>query len=262
MPNNLIKYWSFFKISFKNSLANRGVAAGTVFLLLILLFAYNRLWSVVGAETAQSGLHENFIWYLLMGELIILSTGRCERVIAEDIRCGTMAYYINKPVSFFAMRYMESLGATTALFLILTACGSLWVYGFAPQVPFSWLHFPVILLMVYLSSAINVLLCITLGYITLWVSDLRTLAMVMGRMAFIFGGALFPLTIYPDWFVRLAQWTPFYSIYYQTISLVYDFSWPHLLNTLALNILWTLIISTLVAFAYRKLKYKVNVYGG
>lgn len=262
MPNSLIKYWSFFKISFKNSLSNRGVMAGTIFLLFILVFVYNRLWTVVGAETAQSNMHENFIWYLLMGEIIILSTGRCERVISDDIRCGTMAYYINKPVSFFAMRYAESLGTMTALFLTLGFFGCLWVYMLAPDFPFNWNHFPIIILMVYFSSMMNVLLYITIGLGTLWISDLRTLSMVILRMAFIFGGALFPLTIYPDWFVKIAQWTPFYSMYYQTISLVYDFSWPRVFNTLALNILWTTALSSLVIFAYHKLKYKVNVYGG
>lgn len=86
--------------------------------------------------------------------------------------------------------------------------------------------------------------------------------MAIERLAFILGGAIFPLTIYPEWFVEIAKWTPFYSIYYLTIKLVYDFSWPNLGQVILLNGFWSLLIISFITYAYTKLSKKVNVYGG
>lgn len=83
------------------------------------------------------------------------------------------------------------------------------------------------------------------GLCSLWLESIRTLGMAIERMAFIFGGAIFPLSIYPRWFVEIAQWTPFYSVYYLSIKLVYDFSWANLAQAVLLNTFWiTLIVGS------------------
>ncbi len=86
--------------------------------------------------------------------------------------------------------------------------------------------------------------------------------MAIERLAFILGGAIFPLSIYPDWFVDIAKWTPFYSFYYLTIKLVYDFSWSNLAEALVLNCFWVCLMGIFAYFTYQKLTKRVNVYGG
>lgn len=70
---------------------------------------------------------------------------------------------------------------------------------------------------------------------------------------FYFRWCHFPLSIYPRWFVEIAQWTPFYSVYYLSIKLVYDFSWANLAQAVLLNTFWITLIVGFIVFAYGKL---------
>ena len=234
---------------------------GLVILLLLLLLTYNQLWVVIGSQEGNT-LNTSFIWYLLLGEIIILSPPRVDRILTEDVKTGTMAYYLNKPVSFFLMRLSEAAGSMSVLFVYLITIGSLTVYLITGGTPFALEFLPIIIIMCYLSCLINIYIKSVVGLCAIWFNSTRTLILVIDRLAFIFGGAIFPLTIYPDWFVAIAKFTPFYSFYYLTIRLVYAFSWENLLYALSLNIFWILIISVLIKIAYGKLSRKVNIYGG
>lgn len=256
------KYFAVFTISFKQAWSNKANLSGLLFFLFILLFIYNRLWVVIGLQDNTGGLNSKFIWYLLLAEMIILSSPKMERILFEDIKSGNMAYYINKPISFFLMRYMEGLGNMTVSFCIMGVVGTLITLLLTGQPPFQWWEFPLIILMCYLSSAINLLFYSGVGLCGLWMESIRTIGVAIERMAFIFGGAIFPLSIYPDWFVDIAKWTPFYSVYYLTIKLVYDFSWFNLIHAVLLNLLWVSLITGFISFAYYKLIKKVDVYGG
>ncbi len=256
------KYLALFLVSFKQAWSKKANLSGLLFFLFILIFIYNRLWQVIAAESFATGLNRTFIWYLLFAEMIILSSPKIDRILFDDIQSGTMAYYVNKPISFFLMRYVEALGTMSVSFLIMGSFGAVVTLALTGQPPFQWWQFPIIFAMCFASSCINILLYTAVGLCGLWLSSIRTLGMAVERLAFILGGAIFPLSIYPEWFVNIARWTPFYSFYYLTIRLVYDFSWINLLQALSLNCFWVALISVFVVFTYRKLTKRVNVYGG
>lgn len=258
----VIKYLSLFLISFKQAWGKKANLSGLLFFLFILIFIYNRLWEVIASDNLTSGLNRTFIWYLLFAEMIILSNPKIDRTLFDDIRSGTMAYYINKPISFFFMRYIEAIGNMSVSFFIMGGFGTIVTLIFTGKPPFEWWQFPIIFIMCYLSSCINVIIYTAVGMCTLWLASIRTLAMAVERLAFTLGGAIFPLSVYPEWFVDIAKWTPFYSFYYLTVKLVYDFSFSNLLQAVFLNTFWILLTGTFISFAYKKLIQRINIYGG
>lgn len=258
----VIKYLSLFLISFKQAWGKKANLSGLLFFLFILIFIYNRLWEVIASDSLTSGLNRTFIWYLLFAEMIILSNPKIDRTLFDDIRSGTMAYYINKPISFFFMRYIEAIGNMSVSFFIMGGFGTIVTLIFTGKPPFEWWQFPIIFIMCYLSSCINVIIYTAVGMCTLWLASIRTLAMAVERLAFTLGGAIFPLSVYPEWFVDIAKWTPFYSFYYLTVKLVYDFSFSNLLQAVFLNTFWILLTGTFISFAYKKLIQRINIYGG
>lgn len=256
------KYLALFLISFKHAWSKKANLSGLLFFLFILLFIYNRLWEVIAADSLENSLNRTFIWYLLFAEMIILSSPKIDRILFDDICSGTMAYYINKPISFFFMRYAEAIGNMSVSYLIMGGFGTAATLILTGTPPFEWWQFPIIFCACFISSCINILLYTAVGLCSLWLSSIRTLSMAIERLAFILGGAIFPLSIYPDWFVDIAKWTPFYSFYYLTIKLVYDFSWNNLLNAFVLNCFWVCLMGIFAYFTYQKLTKRVNVYGG
>lgn len=259
---HMSKYIYLFWISFKQSWKHKISISGSLFFLLILIYIYNRLWEVIAFENNSSGLNTTFIWYLLFAEMIILSRPKIDRIIFDDIISGTMAYYINKPISFFFMRYIEAVGNMSVSFLVMGGVGIIITLIITGYPPFSWNELPIIFTMCYLSSCLNIMLTASVGLCGIWLASTRTLGMAVERLAFIFGGAIFPLSIYPDWFVDIAKWTPFYSFYYLTIKLVYDFSWNNLIHAISLNTFWICIIGIFIRFTYNKLSKRINIYGG
>lgn len=256
------KYLNFFAISAKQAWGNKSVLIGLVFFTFILLLTYNQLWSVIGIKEGNGQINAAFLWYLLLGEIIILSPSKIEREIEYDIRSGNLSYYINKPVSFFAMRLSEALGNMSISFIFMIVFGSIITYLLTLRLPFEIKYFPTIILMCYISAIINVIMMLLVGFCALWIEDIRLLGMMAQRFAFVLGGAIFPLSIYPQWFIDIAKWTPYYSIYYLTIKLVYDFSWLNLFQALALNLIWVSIFGLLIYISYKKLYKKVEVCGG
>lgn len=256
------KYLVLSATSAKHTFANRVNLIGLSFLLVIILGVYNLLWQVIGQESNLTNLNQTYIWYLLLGELIILSATKIERTIEDDIKSGTLAYYINKPISFFFMRYFESLGTMSVTFVSLSLLGGTFVWLVTKGIPCQLYQLPIILVMVFISCCIHNLIFTAIGFMALWLKEIRSMAMAVERLGFIFGGSIFPLTLYPEWFVQIAKYTPFYSLYYLTIKLIYDFSWPNLFTALGLNLMWAVIISAFLAYAYAKLAKKVEINGG
>ena len=118
------KYLSLFRVSFKQAWSKKANLSGMLFFLFILIFIYNCLWEAIAAESMEEGLNRVFIWYLLFAEMIILSNPKIDRILFDDIQSGTMAYYMNKPISFFFMRYTEALGNMSVSFLIMGGFGA------------------------------------------------------------------------------------------------------------------------------------------
>lgn len=256
------KYTSLFLISFKQAWNKKANLSGMLFFLFILIFIYNRLWETISTESTEEGLNQVFIWYLLFAEMIILSNPKIDRILFDDIQSGTMAYYINKPISFFLMRYTEALGNMSVSFAVMGGFGVVITLLLTGNPPFEIWQFPIIFTMCFISSCINVLMYTAVGLCGLWLASIRTLGMAIERLAFILGGAIFPLSIYPDWFIDIAKWTPFYSFYYLTIKLVYDFSWTNLMEAFLLNTFWVVLMGFFIVLTYKKLTKRINVYGG
>ncbi len=256
------KYLYTFFISAKQTWRNRTLLLGTLFFLMILLFIYNRLWQIIGIESSQSGLQSKYVWYLLLSEIIILSAPKNERLLQQDIKSGTFAYYINKPVSFLALRFAEYAGTMSVSFFFMLLLGGCATAIMTPQPPFLAKDIPAILLAAYISSLINIFMFTAIGFCALWMNDVRPLGMVIQRLAFVLGGAIFPLSIYPEWFVKIASFTPFYAFYYKSIRLVYDFSYAALAEALILDAFWLAVLGFFVSIAYKKALKRINVYGG
>ena len=133
---SLSKYRAVFVIAFKQTWNNKANLSGLLFFLFILLFIYNRLWVVIGVQENANGLNATYIWYLLLAEIIILSGPKMERIMFDDIKSGNIAYYVNKPISFFLMRYIEGIGNMTVSFLIMGTFGTIVTLLLTGQPPF------------------------------------------------------------------------------------------------------------------------------
>ena len=265
MPKLLNKYLIFSKLSAKNALKTKETILGFAVFLSILLLVYNKLWNtiIINNEIKYITLPNiNFVWYLFFTELIILSTPALYRSLEEDINFCSMAYFINRPVNFFIMRFAEGIGTLSVTFAFLLFCGISITYLLAATTLMSHLQFMVIIVLCFVSTIVTSLLMALIGFCALWFHTTKPIYLLMQKMIFVLGGAVLPLIIYPGWLINIAKYTPFYYMFFMVAKLSYAFNWHDVILVLMMELFWGSIFIVLIILAYRQLYKRINIYGG
>ncbi len=258
------KYFVFFILSAKDALKGKEALFGLIFFLGTIMIFYNQLWAAVSMERLLviKKTNINYIWYSLFSELIILSTPTLHRTLEEDINAGAVAYFVNRPVSFFTMRFAEGIGTLSVNFLFLLVFGMLIAYLLVHEILISSLHLTIIICLCFLSAILNLLIITAVGFCALWIHTTKPIHLLVQNGMFVLGGVILPLTIYPDWLIIISKHTPFYYMFFMVAQLSYNFNWQDVLLILQMDLFWGSIIISLVAFTYHKLYKKINIYGG
>src|SRR6185503_5609466 len=77
-----------------------------------------------------------------------------------------------------------------------------------------------------------------IGLCAFWLQDCSPIYWVWQKLAFLLGGLLLPLDIYPRWLRRLAEASPFSALLYGPASLVLEFEPARALRVAGFALLW------------------------
>jgi ABC-2 type transport system permease protein len=92
----------------------------------------------------------------------------------------------------------------------------------------------------------------SLGMVTFWTTRVSALFELMVGLELLLSGRLVPLPLMPDWAEELASWLPFqWSFYFPIQTLVGDLSNRELLEGLAIQLLWIVILTGLFLVVWR-----------
>ncbi len=205
-------YWTLFLLGFRTEFRLFWATMVRSTFLLLLLFIFSRLWQLVSPDGLSM---PQLIWYLLITELIVLSTPRVYLTIERDISDGTFAILLQKPLNYGVSRIAESIGALLGRlpsFVTLGATGTLIFTGeLAPG-----LRSPVALLvtflLIFLAASVLTISYVIIGLCSAFLRDTRTLSMVWDKGVWLLGGLMVPIVLYPPWIQQTAPWTPFYYL--------------------------------------------------
>jgi ABC-2 type transport system permease protein len=92
----------------------------------------------------------------------------------------------------------------------------------------------------------------TLGMITFWTTRVSAIFELLIAVELLLSGRLVPLELMPDWAVSIAGFLPFqWSFYFPIQSLVGDLSTRDLLEGLAMQAFWIVVLTGLTMFVWR-----------
>ena len=139
------------------------------------------------------------LWYLALTEWITVGMPMLYIDIQEDVRRGDVAYKIARPVSYLGTKLAEGAGELVVRLALLGVAGVLaaWILGkgFPADPRGLWLALPVGLL----ASCVLLLFQAAIGLSSFWVQDAQPVFWIWQKLAFVVGGLIIPLDIYPDW---------------------------------------------------------------
>jgi ABC-2 type transport system permease protein len=206
------KYLAFVRLGFAGASAEPTELYARVLFLLLILGVFSALWRAVEASGGHVGGDPNtFVWYLAATEWVLMSAPHIHFRIEDDVRRGDVAYQLVRPASYLGAHFAEGVGAyaARALVMLVAACAGAWMFAGAPVNP------PAVgraLAFGCLGSLVVMTYNIGLGLTAFWLGDIAPVYWIWQKLTFVLGGLLLPLTVYPDWVIRIARATPFSAV--------------------------------------------------
>src|SRR4051794_23317664 len=96
------KYWAVAVISAKSNLVYVTEAGSRLVFLAVVLYTFLRLWTVTfehsGAKVLGGLTLNEMLWYLALTESIVMSSPRITTLVDEDVRTGSLAVQLVRPM--------------------------------------------------------------------------------------------------------------------------------------------------------------------
>jgi len=259
------KYLAIARASARRAFAERAVLAGRVVFLGVILFIFSRIWETVlarGALTVSGAGKAELIWYLAVTEWCVLSVPPVFLAIESDVRSGDIACRLVRPVSYVGAQLAEALGETALRLLVLGPTGAAIAFALAG----GWPADPWGLLLAAplgaLASALAVLSTAAIGLSAFWIVDTSPIYWIWQKLAFVLGGLLLPLELYPDWLRALARFSPFPAMLWGPGRMAFGFAPGAALETLLELLAWSALVAAGLAWLANRARLRLTVNGG
>lgn len=190
---------------------------GTVTDLVVAYFLWAAIFSQrgeLGSSTIQIGgftFHGMIYYYLFAAFSIRIARGSERGYVSEDIYGGGLTKYLLYPVSFLGFKFIthftQQILATVQL---LVSFSILWmIFGKPEDLSLSIATFAAGFLACLLAGVLHFFIAICLEMVSFWQDVVWNLMVMLRFMVNLLGGAILPLTLFPEWGRTVIAWTPF-----------------------------------------------------
>jgi ABC-2 type transport system permease protein len=257
------KHLAIARIALQQSLRARGALLGRVGFYAVILLVFSRLWEVIGRSGALGQTDPvGLLWYLALTEWILLSVPALHLEIEADVRSGEIAYQLPRPVSYLTSTLARSMGELVARLVLLAAAGGALAWMLSGALPVDPTGVLCALPIGALAATALLGFHAIIGLGAFWLQDCSPLYWVWQKAAFVLGGLMLPLDIYPEWLRRLAELSPFAALIYAPASLAFDFDVERALRVAGVATLWTLVCAGLLTALYGRALRVLDLNGG
>jgi ABC-2 type transport system permease protein len=257
------RYAAVLGISVRQALGERNALVGRMAFYALILFIFSRLWAVVGERAPIPGASRTeLLWYLAVTEWVMLSFPPVHLRIEEDIRRGDIAYKLPRPISYLGARMAEESGDFLIRVLTLGGGGFALAYAMSGGLPRDPSGLVLALPLVLLAGWVGLCFHAAIGLTSLWLQDCSPVYWIWQKAAFILGGLLLPLEVYPAWLREIALWTPFSALMHGPGRMAFGWQ-PELAALVALKLVgWGVVSTLLVTWIYRRGLRALDINGG
>ncbi len=250
-------------LSARHQLAERGAIISRAAFYALILFVFSRLWGAVLEDVHDLPLRmDQLIWYLAITEWIALSVPTLHIEIEDEVRRGDLVYRLARPMAYPIARLAEAFGALLVRMGLMIVPGFSVAWFLTGQLPTEPL------LMLWLvplglgAGSLVLLMMFAIGFTSLWLHDCRPLWWIWQKCAFVLGGMLLPLSLYPVWLQEVAAWTPFAALFHGPGGIALGVDSTGALGALIRLSAWLAVAALVLTWAYRRSVRHIEIGGG
>jgi ABC-2 type transport system permease protein len=257
------KHFTLFKLAFIHTLKNYKALIGLSLFLITCLLIFAHLWKIAAVKTGAFAHHpDHLLWYIAFNEWVIIAIPDTQVDMEMDLRSGRLAYLLPRPISYLISTFSEASGVLCANLIISGIVSFAFTWFRVGGAPFSLGAFVVMLILGALAAILCVLFRMLIGITAFWMQEVDPFFWIWEKMFFALGGLVFPLSTYPGWLEAIARLTPFPAILGDRSALAFDFSLSSVFSVTATLMSWSLLITLLLLFLYKRGLRIVNIEGG
>lgn len=254
------KYLQAAKLELSNGFVYRANFIMWRVRMVIQLLAVYILWQAIFRQNQQPfGYDFGILMTYLVGSSLLRSLVLSNKSLEAqtEIATGDLSNYLLKPINYFAYWFSRDISdkLLNGIFSVLEI--TLFMVIIKP--PLFIQTNPVQLISFLLSGLIAVILYFFLSFIislsTFWYSEARgwPQRFLFYTILEFMSGSLFPLDILPDWAYRFLMALPTsYLIFTPMQIYLGQLTGSELINTLAVSVIWAVIVSGLTYFLWKK----------
>jgi ABC-2 type transport system permease protein len=214
--NNVSKYAWIGYTAARSELAYRAANVSRFLFLATVLYTFMQLWSAVYAGIGTDRLggltQTQMLWYLVATESMLMSMPRLWYEVDQDVRTGSLAVQLVRPLSYAATHFGRSMGERTVRFTFNFIAGSVIAMLLAGPIAFSVSGLGMFLLVLPMAFAIDFLGALLVGLCAFWLETTQGIALIYSRLMMLLGGLLVPLDVYPEAVQPILRALPFAAI--------------------------------------------------
>jgi ABC-2 type transport system permease protein len=261
-----VKYVAIARTRLMGSLMyDRDVLVRSIFMLVVLV-TFVQLWTTTYTAVQQpiiSGFSlRDLVWYLVITEVIALSTPRITQIIDTEVRSGDVAYALARPYSYPLYHLASFWGETLVRLPVNALVGSsvaIIAVGLPPVTPLGGLA---TLLLTVGAVTLKGSLEILVGLTAFWVEDTQPAEWIYSKLVITIGGLFLPLELFPDWLAGIARALPFASMAYAPARIFVGFDWPVFAPLMLTQLTWLLLFWGLVSLIFSRASRRLVAHGG
>jgi ABC-2 type transport system permease protein len=222
------------------------------------------LWAMIYENGGVEGYSYNqIVWYLILTEFISFACRTTvHSSISEDVKTGSIAYQISRPVHYLFFQFANYLGQILVNAILFGAfaifLGILYVGKLST---FSIYEIPAVVLSLLLSMVLNYFSLMTIGLCAFSIEDNFAIYLIYQKLGFILGMFL-PLEFLPIWLQPIAKCMPFSYVYWAPAKLFVNYSFDVIVEVIPGQIVWTTFSIILCLFVYSRGIRRIQVNGG
>ena len=184
----------------------------TLFSLVIAYYLWGSIFSYSGKEVLNGYDQHTMIFYYLVAPLIYrIQQGQGIGFASRDIYQGSLNKYLLYPLDF--IRYKKSTYFANSTFFLFQLLFILCIYQIffsrADIFEFNILSSIYFVISIYMATQIYFYLSLICELLAFWYDNIWSLSVTVRFLSSFLGGALIPLSFFPDWSHKILYYTPF-----------------------------------------------------
>lgn len=265
-------YTPFTKNIFQQYLAYRSnffmYLLGSFMRVFCLVFLWKAIFIGSGKDVLNGFTFPVMVSYLILSTCITECIGgSVVNLVHSEVKKGTIAMQLIKPISYRLRLYFSSLGDSLYVFVFLMIPGFIGmiiinaIYGSLSV--FSPLNILFFVISFGFSIMINLSISFILGMMTFITTNLWGIMQIYQAVFRLLSGALIPLTFFPSVFEKILTFLPFSSLVSAPANILLGvMPSEQVLKVMIVQFVWLILLFLLTNVIWKKVVHRLVVNGG